>query len=328
MAGNTAFAEGGAVYLVNNKALTINGGYISNLAADGTTRLSGNTASGINGGAINIGKGNDTSDVAAKLYFERNVIIYDNGAEDLEGEIAQKNVVLDKTSSNQNSVNAIINTTAEGLTEDAHIGIYVTGNDGSDEKQKTDPFKSHGNEADPFGTYAAIEKGSENLACFTNDRVDDLFGIVGSGKNAQYIVWGAEVIGFRKVILKKVGYNNVALEGAKFKLSKEGSDAAFQLKKEDGTSETLDETKLVSTSTGIIWIGELPYGTYYLEEKTAPTKHLGKDTTDYRNNNGKWFCLIVDDTGVWMSADGYKSEKEKAFEDATNVKAKALAKAK
>lgn len=63
------------------------------------------------------------------------------------------------------------------------------------------------------------------------------------------------------------------------------------------TTSTEKLENLTSGASGVFWVGELPYGTYYLEE-TAPTKENGTGTTAYSNNAGKWFYLVVGDDVV------------------------------
>ena len=81
--------------------------------------------------------------------------------------------------------------------------------------------------------------------------------------------------------------------------------------------------ELKSLASGVIWIGELPYGTYYLKETTAPT------ASGYGGNVDKWFCLIVDEAGVFISANGHNSgaddaaNKELALRDAEAVRSAA-----
>lgn len=153
-----------------------------------------------------------------------------------------------------------------------------------------------------------------------NTTGDFLYGEAGNG---VYINWTG-IKGTARVILKKVGSAYEPLEGAKFELYR--GDAQIEW---PGTSPTNLAT---STDIGVLWIGDLPYGEYYLKETQAPTKPAGADTSPYAGNKDKWFCLIVDKTGVWMSENGYKDEataaanKAKALADATAVKTTALAK--
>jgi hypothetical protein len=101
-----------------------------------------------------------------------------------------------------------------------------------------------------------------------------------------------------------------------------------------GTRETLGKytdkhgveiDPLVSLNSGVFWIGVLPYGTYYLNETAAPT------AAAYRTNKNKWFCLIVDEKGVWMSKAGYNASdkteaqnKASALADVTAVRTAAV----
>ena len=147
--------------------------------------------------------------------------------------------------------------------------------------------------------------------------------LYGEAGNGVYINWSG-VKGSARVILKKVGSAYEPLKGAEFELYR--GDAQIEW---PGTSPTNLAT---STDIGVLWIGDLPYGEYYLKETQAPTKAAGAATSAYAGNKDKWFCLIVDKTGVWMSENGYKDEataaanKAKALADATAVKTTALAK--
>ena len=90
----------------------------------------------------------------------------------------QKNLVLTRhraetPTTEVGDTNAIINTTENGLTEDAHIGVYVTGADGMDGSAESEPYELHGGYEDDFGTYIS----SANLHKFTNDR-NGMYGAV------------------------------------------------------------------------------------------------------------------------------------------------------
>ena len=78
----------------------------------------------------------------------------------------------------------------------------------------------------------------------------------------------------QKVILRKIDGNSYqALEGAK-----------FNIRYYNGIK--LAEAEL-SLSSGVLWIGELPYGMYYLEETEPPAGYAAK-----------WFYLTVDEDEV------------------------------
>ena len=104
----------------------------------------------------------------------------------------------------------------------------------------------------------------------------------------------------RKVILRKVNASYASLEGAQFQIFRyDGTEV-----KKDGYDETMKA--YASLSSGVYFIGNLPYGTYYLYEKEAPTKENGVETSAYNSNKGKWFTLTIgnDSTTAPGSRDG------------------------
>jgi len=96
----------------------------------------------------------------------------------------------------------------------------------------------------------------------------------------------------RKVILKKAdGDTYTPLSGATFTVFY--ADMQTVVRVENGKDETgkpkYETLKDKSSgAAGAFWIGKLPYGTYYLVEKAAPS--------DYTGNAGKVFKLTVGDT--------------------------------
>ena len=150
-----------------------------------------------------------------------------------------------------------------------------------------------------------------------------------------YIYWSG-VTGYQNVILQKVDKTgNVVLEGATFNLYRGNSSSIYVWKDSQDKTKTMimgreekeDGTvieHLTSSANGFIWIGELPYGTYYLQETGVPKKAKNKETTEYNGNIGKWFCLMIDDTGTYMSAgyadtDTYSDDTAKTGKEAAKT---------
>lgn len=82
-----------------------------------------------------------------------------------------------------------------------------------------------------------------------------------------------------KTILKKVSEAGAPLEGAVFEIYR------ADLTKMDWTTANLD----ASDKNGIFFVGELPFGTYYLKEITAPT--------GYAAPANKYYKVVVQTTG-------------------------------
>lgn len=179
LTGNTADQNGGATYVATGASMEMSAGTISgNSAALGgaifadngedsahatSVTISGgsittNSATGNNGGAVNVGGEN------VRLNFSGTPTVYNNPSSD-----TQRNVVLSVNS------NAIINTTGNGLGEGAQIGVYAI------ESQKNE----HGISSKPFGTYASGATG--NLSGFINDLDTSLTGCLREG--SPYIHW-------------------------------------------------------------------------------------------------------------------------------------------
>lgn len=246
---NTAIL-GSAVYAGKNNEITIKNGSIK-----------GNKASGKNGGAINL-DGNVVPilpDNFAKIYLEGDPVIYDNT--DNTGK-NQRNIVLSVDS------NGAINTTGNGLAENAKIGVYVI--DG--EKL----FDKHGRESLPFATFNNSDKNRNHPETFHNDRDSKLYGVLSKAESEEeddyYIIYWSAPEGSRKVILRKVdaGFNPL-------------SDATFRLMKGSTVIKIDGKDSLSSGSSGIIYAGVLDYGEYELVETSQ---------------GNRTFRFKVDDNGV------------------------------
>ena len=89
-----------------------------------------------------------------------------------------------------------------------------------------------------------------------------------------------------RVILKKVNADNVPLSGARFKVYR--ADMT-EIKNADYKSDGYYE----SLASGVFFIGDLPYGTYYLHETYVPSGYEKLTTT-----NDNWFILTVNENGA------------------------------
>ena len=119
-----------------------------------------------------------------------------------------------------------------------------------------------------------------------------------TGDAADCIYWDG-IRGSQKVVLRKAVTGTYdPLAGATITVYK--GNGVAKGKEEDGTDVTL--SNLTSRSDGVFWVGMMPYGTYYIQETAAPANHT--------SNTGKWFCLIIDEAGAWMSTQGYNTGNE------------------
>ena len=116
-------------------------------------------------------------------------------------------------------------------------------------------------------------------------KVGDAYTLPGTaGANAEGTVGIYSVMNVspltRKVILKKVkaaGDPYEPLDGKEFRI--------YRADLSEYTDGQVSGGGYVSGASGVYFIGELPYGVYYLEEKADPAI---------------WFWLIVDESGTYM----------------------------
>ena len=97
----------------------------------------------------------------------------------------------------------------------------------------------------------------------------------------------------RKVVLKKIDDTDYKpLKDAKFTVYHADRQTKVEVKRSDGTAETLKD--LISGNAGVFWIGKLPYGTYYMAETENPD-HYVKPT--------HYIVFRVDENGVSCSEE-------------------------
>lgn len=178
----TATGSGGGVFL-NSGTFNMTGGTISGCSAKkGGGVLVPNNASApfnmsggsiVNNTATETGGGIAVSGANSRINFSKKVTVSGNKATK-EGAQVACNVELDQDS------NMVINTNNGGLYGGSYIGVYVTGRRVDDNKNNNangDPFKSHGTERAPFGTFAEGDS-TTNLYSFVNDRNGFKGGII------------------------------------------------------------------------------------------------------------------------------------------------------
>ena len=176
--GNTA-GLGSAVFAENQAAVTISGDSITGCS------ITGNTASGTNGGAINVGGEN------AKLYFGGNVTVFDNYGS--LGVNQQMNLVLTEDS------NEVINTTADGLDRGT-IGVYAV---------EGIPFENHGLPGKPFGTFGDPDR--LNPQVFRSDHALSLYGVRSESNPSDTSIYWVDVICKLTDADDKILYQNISL---------------------------------------------------------------------------------------------------------------------
>lgn len=311
--GNSTTADGGAVYAAGNSTVNVNGGTIN-----------GNTAA--NGAGIYLAE-DSRMYLSGNPYFggtgvenENLVVRYANGS--VAGNFANwgytneaKNGGKTYTKTRQDIYLADQGTTdplrtlvlTDALTDPDNnarpmpagsIWVWAGGN--AVENSENYHYQSK----HQFAMFAANVRDklqnnntlNSTILAFRNARDDEtaenntgdyLSGAVyvPDTEHPTYIYWNG-TSGSRKVILRKVSANDYTpLSGRSFTVCQGTGTAAYTVKHQDGTTETL--TNLTSQSSGVFWIGELPYGTYTIRE-----------------GNGAVFTLTVGDDTVPGSRDG------------------------
>ncbi len=109
----------------------------------------------------------------------------------------------------------------------------------------------------------------------------------------------------RKVILRKVKDSSYqALPGTQFTLYHIDMQTVVSLRHSgaDGTEHVETLENLTAQSSGVFWIGQLPYGVYYL-----------KETRSYSGDEAPlWVVLTVNENGVgYRETDGTISNRLK-----------------
>ena len=302
-------ANGGIVNVPSNGELTVDGGAIlrnSSITGNGGAIYVANNATlNVNGGTINLNA--VTGGLGAGIYLKEGSSMNISGNPYFGG------------TGIYNDGSTIITV---GNIKDATYrqDIYIEGYAAEDDDTSADSLTVTGNITSSAGTiwvwaeesprykslqqFAKIKSGAsvsnDSLKAFRNARPDDITGAAEIGHylygfrkaddpTGLNIYWYG-ITGSRHVILRKSSAGTyTALSGAKFTIYGNAAGTAIAI---DNAGNSL--TNLASDASGVFYVGELNYGTYYAKETVAPSGYN-------KPSEGYYFIITVDETGV-----GYK----------------------
>ena len=290
----TIVYKGGAVFVAKNGKVVMSGGTIKENSSDGNgagvylssgsrLELSGTLTFGNStrpGGAIDYKEGNfKNGSLTAKT----------NGGQSYTK--ARQDIYLEEKNED-NPVSIIVGSSLDG--PDGSIWVWA---ENACHYETLMPFarKESNNVTNP-----AVFRNAQDDETNKNETGTYLYGSV-YGDNGNLLYWSGNY-GFKQVILRKINASYTSLSSAKFTIYRGNSEVPYQITKADGTIEILRDRE--SDVNGIIWVGTLPYGIYYLLETQSPK--------GYDNNKNKWYCLILDDTGEYIATQA-SDNKEYAY---------------
>ena len=302
--------NGGIVNISSNGELTVDGGAIlrnSSITGNGgAIYVADNATLNVTGGTINLNA--VTGDgLGAGIYLSENGSMNISGSPYFGGTGIY----------NDGSTIITIGNIKGGTTRE---DIYMAGHQAEDDDTSADSITVTGNISSGAGTiwvwanesprykslqqFAKIKSGvsvsSDSLKAFRNARPDDitgaaeighyLYGIKKSDDVTGLNIYWYGITGSRHVIFRKSASGTYeALSGAKFTIYTNSAGSAVAV---DNAGHSL--TNLTSDASGVFYVGELNYGTYYAKETVAPSGYN-------KPSEGYYFVITVDETGV-----GYK----------------------
>ena len=284
--GCYASAYGSGIFLDPGAELILSGGKISNCAA----------AAG--GAAIYLSEGS-LLDISGGPVFENNTVLMpgyegkENGGDDTAyaGDLTRQDIFIAGYEGTDGERNAASMMVTGAITSGAGtIWVWAEKEPHFKSEQQFALIKDGLNVSDE--TYQTFRNARDDEAT-ENGTGDYLYGTP-EGDAAGFVYWGGNSEG-TQVILKKIIDDTFGpLSGAKLTVYRGNSANPFNARLEDGTKQELKD--LESGSSGVFWIGTLPYGTYYLHETVYPSNREVKQTPQ-----GWWYELTVSDTGVTCS---------------------------
>jgi hypothetical protein len=311
--GSTASADGAGIYLEEGARLNLSGG----LNFGGTDLVGGS------GGSRDDLKGTDGNFVLKGSSFKTGSDEPLNGAKDYPKDDSGNYKVrqdiyiegyIGKTGDNPTPATSL--NVAGALTDPADtskpapegsIWVWAEVPDAAYENNHYEQFKQ-------FATFSSSLSEAEDSVKVFRDSVDDersqngtdsyLTGTLDGDLTGNYIYWYGNN-GYKKVILRKADRADFeSLKNAEFDIYRGNGQSPYVVKDRVDKSITDELKDEVSKGSGVIWIGTLPYGVYYLHEKTVPSGYVGSGTSD-----GRWFYMVVGDDPTTMSG-GYESRNK------------------
>lgn len=288
--------NGGAIHAARGTTVTVSGGRIEGNQGNGAgIYLNQGSQLNLSGGPV---FNNNTSSTALPAGAENGGEAYTKARQDIfiagyageSGDISANSLVVN------------------GNLSSAQKSIWVWAEE-----------EPHYKSTEQFAKFTnGVRDVERTLSVFRNARTDeDSENSLGepvtgtTGDDPSSIYWTG-IKGERKVILRKIGQDSIPKSGGSFTVYRKGSSAPYEVTLPDGTKQRL--SNLTADNSGVFWIGLLPYGIYFIQETVAPNGVSA-------DNAGKWFCLIVDENGHYMSG-GYKEATDEASKAAAEANAR------
>lgn len=318
---------GGAIYAEAGSTVYMHGGSVINNGAHmgGAVYMPNGSTINLDGGTI----ADNTAAAGAGIYLAQGSTMHISGAPSFGsvGNFATTDLPADSTNgTEQYSIPRQDIYLVESGTEDEHdpATIIVTGDILSASASiwvwAESPY--HYKQLMPFAKCAngvsfvdnptkAGEYSAVHLIAFRNARTDSLTEnstetyLCGTnvGDVPGFVYWSGEQ-GTRKVLIRKVDSEYGSASGKEFAIFRGASTTPY---KPRGATDRLEH--LSSKTSGGIWVGVLPLGTYIIEE-TSPNRY---------------YYLLIHPTGVYCTLDGQGTAVVEGYASRTDAVAAAAA---
>ena len=297
--------NGGIVNVASGSALTVtDGATLQNsetTGSGGAVYVAANGTATVNGGTIN----GNTAANGAGIYLTEGSKLYLSGDPNFGGPGTQADGSIDSSAGNLKDGTLSGKTNGGSAYTKARQDIFIEGYQSSEDEAKyavslivngkitSEPGSiwvwaaetPHYKTKCQFGKFEGTNVDEDSLKAFRNAQDDAmteapgeyLYGVK-QEEDAENIYWSG-VSGSRKVILRKVRASTYEpVTGPKFTICSGNGTTPYKVKNDDGTTTELKD--LPSLSSGVFWIGVLPYGDYTIRESNGKSfaLHVGDDT--------------------------------------------------